>query len=72
MENQKKSPLTELLINIVLPTLILNKGGEYLGENGSTKALILATLFPVIYAIYDYLKLKKAVKNGRYHRKFIQ
>jgi len=55
----QKNPLNELIVNIVLPTFILNKGAAYLGANGATKALIIALLVPICWALYDYLKFKE-------------
>ncbi len=57
--NQNKNPLNELLINIVIPVLILNKGAKYLGENGTTWALVIATAIPAGYALLDFIKFKK-------------
>ncbi|MCB9091561.1 MAG: hypothetical protein H6621_09000 [Halobacteriovoraceae bacterium] len=54
----KKNPLVEIVINILLPIMILNKGGAYLGDNGSLKALIIALAFPVGYALYDFIVFK--------------
>jgi intracellular septation protein A len=59
MQNNQKSPFTEILINIVFPTLILNKGAKYLGTDGATKALVIALAFPLLYAIYDFIKFRK-------------
>ncbi len=49
-------PLIELVINIVLPTLILNKAGSYLGDGGAVKALIIALAIPIAYATWDLVK----------------
>ena len=48
--------LMELVINIVLPTLILNKAGNYLGESGAVKALIIALAIPISYATWDLVR----------------
>lgn len=45
-----------LIFNIVLPVLILNKLTKHIGP---MNALILALAFPIIYGIYDLLKRKK-------------
>lgn len=61
LPNDEKRPsnnkaLIELVINIVLPTLILNKAGPQLGEHGAVKALVIALLIPIVYATWDLLK----------------
>lgn len=56
-DNKKNNPLLELVFNIVIPSLILMKfsGPEYLG---TVLGLIIALMFPVSYAIYDYIKVR--------------
>ncbi|GAA4832811.1 VC0807 family protein [Algivirga pacifica] len=60
MSDKKKqeSPLNNLLINILIPTVILSKFSdeEYLGP---TLGLIVAVGIPVLYGIYDYIKTRK-------------
>jgi hypothetical protein len=57
----RKQPgtLTNLLFNIVIPTLILTKFSKeaYLGP---LWGLVVALAFPVLYGLYDYLVLQKA------------
>lgn len=48
--------LIDLVLNIVLPTLILNKAGQHLGDDGAVKALIIALAIPIVYATWDLLK----------------
>lgn len=50
--------ITEMLISIILPTLILKKlsGAE---ELGSTMALVFALSLPLGYGIYQFIKDKK-------------
>lgn len=60
--NQEKPPSKEngflnLIFNIVLPVLILNKGSKYIG---ALYALLLALAFPLSYGAYDLIKRKKA------------
>lgn len=50
-----KGQLYNLLFNIVLPVVILQK----LDIGSPVQTLIIALAFPVIYSIYDYLKEKK-------------
>ncbi|QDK45800.1 hypothetical protein DOM22_11895 [Bdellovibrio sp. ZAP7] len=45
-----------LIFNILLPVLILNKLTKHIGP---LNALVLALAFPLIYGIYDLLKRKK-------------
>lgn len=53
---KQENPFYNILFNILLPILILNKGGKFLGP---TTALIIAISFPLIYGAYDYWKQKK-------------
>jgi hypothetical protein len=58
-ETQKQKPensLLNILFNIVIPILILNKGSKVLG---SVWGLIIALAFPLSYGIYDHIKRKK-------------
>ncbi len=59
MEMSDKNPINELIINIIIPILVLNKAGKYLGDNGQTYALIIALLIPAIYMVMDFIKFKK-------------
>lgn len=54
----QESPLLNLVINIVIPSVILLKfsGEEYLGP---VKGLIVALAFPVGYGAYEFIKVKK-------------
>jgi intracellular septation protein A len=53
----KNNTLIELLFNIVIPSVILMKlsGPEYLG---TVAGLIVALVFPVTYAIHDFIKTR--------------
>lgn len=58
-ETQKQKPenaLLNILFNIVIPILILNKGSKVLG---SVWGLVIALAFPLSYGIYDHMKRKK-------------
>jgi hypothetical protein len=46
-----ENPLLSLAINILLPVMILNKGGHYLKPQWT---LLIALCFPLIYGIQDY------------------
>ncbi|MBC7370136.1 MAG: hypothetical protein H7326_01135 [Bdellovibrionaceae bacterium] len=59
METKQQKPenaLLNILFNIVIPVLILNKGSKIVGP---LWGLILALAFPISYGIYDHLKRKK-------------
>jgi intracellular septation protein A len=56
---KQKNPLWEILFNIVIPVVLLNKLSKYFGENGPLVALLVALSFPIVYALYEYLKEKK-------------
>jgi hypothetical protein len=52
----KENGLLNLLFNIVLPVLILNRFSKFIGP---LNALILALAFPLGYGAYDLIKRKK-------------
>jgi intracellular septation protein A len=52
----KENGLLNILINIVIPVLILNKLGAKIG---ALPSLLLAMAFPIGYGIYDILKFRK-------------
>ena len=47
------NPLLNILINIIIPVFILNKGGKYLDPQYT---LIVALAFPIIYGAQDYIR----------------
>lgn len=51
-----ENPWLNILFNIVIPILILNKGSKIIG---SVPGLVLALAFPLCYGIYDYVVRKK-------------
>lgn len=51
----QENPLLNLLVNIFLPVMILNKGGQYFAPQ---TVLMLALCFPLIYGIQDYVRRK--------------
>ncbi|MBK9322304.1 MAG: hypothetical protein IPM97_05015 [Bdellovibrionaceae bacterium] len=51
-----ENPLLNILFNIVIPILILNKGSKIIGPGWG---LIVALAFPICYGIYDHVKRKK-------------
>ncbi|MEK2645664.1 VC0807 family protein [Bdellovibrio sp. BCCA] len=54
---QQENGLLNLIFNIVLPVLILNKLSKFIGP---LAALLLALAFPLGYGAYDLVKRKKA------------
>lgn len=60
MENtppqKPENALYNILFNIIIPILILNKGSKFLG---SFWGLVIALAFPLSYGIYDHIKRKK-------------
>lgn len=59
MKSENRNLLSEILINIFLPTVILEKGAKYFPENGATWALVIGLSLPLIYGVYDYIKNKR-------------
>ncbi|MBX2843357.1 MAG: MFS transporter [Flammeovirgaceae bacterium] len=57
-KKEKDSPLMNLVINIIIPSVILMK---FSGEDklGAVNGLIIALAFPLIYGVYDFIKKKK-------------
>lgn len=56
MAVKNDNPLLSLTINILIPVLILHKGGHYLGSHGPLWSLLLALSFPLVYGIHDYVR----------------
>lgn len=48
-----------LLIDILLPVMILNKLSPYLGERGPLLALLLAVALPLGHGLYDFVRERK-------------
>ncbi len=48
-----ENPLLSLFVNILLPVMILNKGGQYLTP---TQTLIVALCLPLVYGLQDYVR----------------
>lgn len=55
-QQKPENAFLNILFNILIPILILNKGSKFLG---SFWALIIALAFPLSYGIYDHIKRKK-------------
>jgi len=54
-QSPPENPILNLVINIFLPVLVLNKGVKFLDAN---TALLLALSFPLFYGIQDYVRRK--------------
>lgn len=52
----KENGLINILVNVIIPVLILNKGTEPLGP---LNALLLALAFPLGFGIFDLIKKRK-------------
>lgn len=58
MNQRKESFLWNLLCNIILPVLILNKAHSFFPSNGEQYSLILALAFPFGYGLREYIAAK--------------
>ncbi|MFP5519015.1 MAG: VC0807 family protein [Bdellovibrionia bacterium] len=56
MQTKPENPFLNILFNVLLPIMILNKGGQYVTP---VQALLLALAFPISYGIYDLIQRKK-------------
>jgi hypothetical protein len=53
MAQSQENPFLNLLINILLPVVVLNKGNHYFDPRWT---LLLALAFPLVYGLQDYLR----------------
>lgn len=51
----KENPLLNLVINILLPVMILNKGAKYMDAHWT---LLIALCLPLGYGLHDYIRRK--------------
>ena len=58
-KQQQNKVWLNLIIDIVLPVVILNKLSPYLGEQGPLYALLLAVSLPLFHGIFDFIKERK-------------
>lgn len=56
MQKKQENGFVSIIFNILLPVLILNKGGKYIDPK---MALVFALLFPLAYGVWDYLQKRK-------------
>lgn len=59
MTKKKNSTLNELIYNILLPTIILNYGTKWFGQQYAVPVLIGALSLPLGYSILDFKQKKK-------------
>lgn len=52
------SPFLSLIINVVIPSLLLTKGGQYLSLDPKS-LLFVALAFPLTAGIYEYVRFRK-------------
>lgn len=57
---QRENPWLNFGCNLILPFLILTKGGKYLPSIPASVILIIALSFPIGYFVYDYKARKKS------------
>ncbi len=57
--NQRENPFFNLLFNILIPIILLNKGHLIFGSKNGVLILILALTFPVCYGVFDFIKHKR-------------
>jgi intracellular septation protein A len=57
-KSEKENPLINIGINVVIPSVIMTKfsSAEYLGQ---VYGLVVALLFPLLYGIWDLVRIKK-------------
>lgn len=58
MQNRKKNPLLELVINIVIPSFVLMKLSAH-DKLGAEWALVLALVFPLLWGGYELLTARR-------------
>lgn len=58
-EDKKENPFINLIANIILPVVILNKTALFPGEHKALWALGAALIFPLSYGLWDLIKNSK-------------
>ena len=60
-KNEKReNALLSLAANIVVPALILSKGGDWAPQVPAAARLVVALAFPCAYFFYDYARRREA------------
>jgi intracellular septation protein A len=57
-QKKRENPLGNLGFNIILPSLIMSKGDDWLGLSPAI-ALIIALFFPIGYGLLDFIRSRK-------------
>ena len=57
--NQRENPFFNLLFNILIPIILLNKGHLLFGKKTAVFVLLLALACPLFYGIFDFIKNKR-------------
>jgi len=58
-DNKRENPFVNLIANIIMPVVILNKTALFPGENKALWALGAALIFPISYGLWDLIKNSK-------------
>ena len=59
MNKQQENPFFNILFNIVIPVIILNKGTAWFGNQSGLQTLFIALAFPITFGIYEWFKHKR-------------
>src|SRR4051794_19798084 len=59
IQKRETNPLTNILVNIVLPVAILNQLSKRFGENGPKLALSLALLLPFTFGFKEWIQSRR-------------
>ena len=57
-QKKRENPLTSLVFNIILPSIIMSKADDWFGVDPKL-ALAVALVFPLTYGIIDFIKSKR-------------
>ena len=57
--NKQENPFFNLLFNLIIPVILLNKGHTVFGKHSGVLILLLALAFPIFYGLYDFIKNKR-------------
>ncbi len=58
VKKPKENPLLSILLNVILPSAILNKGKDFLGLD-TIPTVAIALAIPLGYGLYEFIRLKK-------------
>ena len=60
MQQKSENAWLSLAANIVVPALILSKGGDWFPQISPAWRLVIALAFPCVYFFYDYVRRREA------------